>query len=61
MVGSVCGGVESDVEEISMPTLHNLVPISPTKLPFASHCVGTFYIIILFLFYFVSVIQLSLT
>lgn len=29
-------------------------PISPTKLSFASHRVGTFYIIILFLFCFVS-------
>jgi hypothetical protein len=29
---ALCGGVESDVEEISMPASHNLVPISPTKL-----------------------------
>jgi hypothetical protein len=57
------GGVESDVEEISMPTSHNLDPHQPYQAALASHCVGTFYIIMLFSLFFrpVSGIQLRLT
>lgn len=59
---ALCGGVESDVEEISMPTSHNLRPHQPYQAGLASHRVGTFYIIILFLFWFLFyVIQVLLT